>query len=309
MMFLGLLAACTTLLSWSVGTLTFLKASRLMDPGLMNRARLGLAVIVTFIIACVTAQLWPWELVAKTSGTSWVWLGLSGLVGLAIGDLFGFTSLRILGARRQSVIGTTAPAAAAIIGLVVLGEDLSISDVAGTGLTISGVMVAMNTPDEREEVHSEGFGSYSVGILLAIGGAVCQGAGLVLAKKGMQGHGADIAPIHATFLRMIVGFLATYVIDVVRRAPHRPLREAFTHKEARSAMVLGTFFGPIVGVTMSLIAAKNLEVAVAQTIFSLVPFVVMLIMRVFYAQQIPARSIVGAIISVIGVVILVVGMP
>ena len=275
----------------------------------MNRARLGIAVIVTFVIACGTAGMLPWDLVTSTPLIAWIWLGLSGLVGLAIGDLFGFTSLRILGARRQSVIGTTAPAASAIVGLVLLGEELTLTDSVGIALTIFGVMVAMNTPDERQEVHSEGFGSYSLGILLAIGGAICQGAGLVLAKKGMQGQGADIAPFHATFLRMIVGFAATYLLDVIRRAPHRPLREAFTNEEARTAMFLGTFFGPIVGVTMSLIAAKNLDVAVAQTIFSLVPFVVMLIMRVFYGQRIPVRSIVGAIISVIGVVLLVVGMP
>jgi len=275
----------------------------------MNRARLGVAVIVTFIIACVTAGMLPWTLVMSTPLTAWIWLGLSGLVGLAIGDLFGFTSLRILGARRQSVIGTTAPAASAIVGLALLGEELTLTDTVGIALTIFGVMVAMNTSDEREEVHSEGFGSYSVGILLAIGGAICQGAGLVLAKKGMLVQEADIAPFHATFLRMIVGFAATYLLDVIRRAPHRPLREAFTNEEARTAMFLGTFFGPIVGVTMSLIAAKNLDVAVAQTIFSLVPFVVMLIMRVFYGQRIPVRSIVGAVISVIGVIVLVVGMP
>lgn len=308
-MFLGLIAASTTLISWSFGTLTFLKASRLMDPGLLNRARLGLAVIVTFGIACIAAGCWPWELIASTPQSAWIWLGFSGLVGLAIGDLFGFTSLRILGARRQSVIGTTAPAASAIVGLAMLGETLSISDILGIALSIAGVMYAMNNPDEREQVHSEGFGSYSLGILLAIGGAICQGAGLVLAKKGMQGPGASIAPFHATFLRMIVGFSATYVLDVVRRAPHRPLRQAFADKEARTAMFLGTLFGPIVGVTLSLVAAKNLDVAVAQTIFSLVPFVVMLIMRVGYGQSIPTRSIIGAVISVIGVVILVIGTP
>ncbi|MBU3679542.1 MAG: DMT family transporter [Candidatus Kapabacteria bacterium] len=308
-MLIGLLAASTTLVSWSFGTLSFLKASRLMDPGLLNRARLGLAVIVTLTIACIMSGYWPWDLAAQTPASAWLWLGLSGLVGLAIGDLFGFTSLRILGARRQSVIGTTAPAASAVVGLVLLREALSLSDILGIALSIAGVMYAMNNPDEREQVHSEGFGSYSIGILLAIGGAVCQGAGLVLAKKGMQGQGASIAPFHATFLRMIVGFSATYLLDVVRRAPHRPIRQAFSDKEARTAMFLGTLFGPIIGVTLSLVAAKNLEVAVAQTIFSLVPFVVMLIMRVGYGQRIPMRSIIGAIISVIGVVILVVGTP
>jgi len=41
----------------------------------------------------------------------------------------------------------------------------------------------------------------------------------------------------------------------------------------------------------------------------LVPFVVMAIMRLFYRQPIPARSIIGAVISVSGVVLLVTGTP
>ena len=306
-MLLGLLAATTTLVSWSFGTLSFLKASRLMDPGLLNRARLGLAVIATLTIACVAAGTSPWSLLASTTSGSWLWLGLSGFIGLTIGDLFGFTSLRILGARRQSVIGTTAPAASAVVALALLGETLSLTDIIGIALSIAGVMYAMNTSQERDEVHSEGFGSYSLGVLLAIGGAICQGAGLVLAKKGMTGANASIAPFHATFLRMIVGFSATYLVDVLRRAPHRPLKDAFADPTARSAMFVGTLYGPIIGVTLSLVAARSLDVAVAQTILSLVPFVVMAIMRLFYRQPIPARSIVGAVISVSGVVLLVTG--
>lgn len=308
-MFIGLLAASATLVSWSIGTLAFLRASRLMDPGLLNRARLGVAVVITLTIASVLAGQSPWTLILSTPNDAWLWLGLSGFVGLTIGDLFGFTSLRILGARRQSVIGTTAPAASAVVALAMLGETLLVTDVIGITLSIAGVMYAMNTPQEREEVHNEGFGSYSLGVLLAIGGAICQGAGLVLAKKGMTGANASIAPFHATFLRMIVGFLATYAVDVLRRAPHRPLKEAYANPEARTAMFTGTLFGPIIGVTMSLVAARILDVAVAQTIFSLVPFVVMAIMRVVYRQPIPMRSILGAVISVAGVILLVTGAP
>ncbi|MBU3698496.1 MAG: DMT family transporter [Candidatus Kapabacteria bacterium] len=306
-MLLGLLAASTTLVSWSFGTLSFLKASRLMDPGLLNRARLGLAVMATITIACIATGMMPWTLLGSTTSGSWLWLGLSGFIGLTVGDLFGFTSLRILGARRQSVIGTTAPVASALFGFALLGEQMTLTDAAGMMLSIGGVMYAMNSDKERQEVATEGFGSYTLGILLAIGGAACQGAGLVLAKLGMTGQNAAITPFHATFLRMIVGFGATYVVDVLRRAPHRPLKDAFAKPEARSAMLMGTVFGPVIGVTMSLVAARNLDVAVAQTIMSMVPFVVMAIMRIGYSQPVPFRSLVGAIISVAGVILLITG--
>jgi drug/metabolite transporter (DMT)-like permease len=304
-MVIGFLAACGTLLSWSFGTMSFLKASRRIDPGLLNRTRLLLAVGATFVLACATVPAWPWDLVRHGGVNQWLWLGVSGIVGLTIGDLFGFTSLRILGARRQSVVSTVAPAATAVAGFFLLDERLSLLRLAGMGLSIAGVMYAMGSAEERSDVHREGFGSYTAGIALAIGGAVCQGAGLVLAKIGLQADGGNVAPFHATFMRMSVGFAATYVLDVIRRAPHRPLREAFTDAEGTRAMAAGTFFGPITGVTLSLIAASHLPTAIAQTIFSLVPFVVMAIATIVHREPLRIRSVIGAVVAVAGIVILV----
>lgn len=306
-MLLGFLAATGTLLSWSVGTYAFLRASRIIDPGLLNRARLLLAVWVTLALGSITAGIWPWSLVISTPMQSWIWLGLSGVVGLSIGDLFGFTSLRILGARRQSVIGTLAPAAAAGAALFLLDEHISLIDITGITITLLGVIVATYSPEEQHDVALEGYGTFTAGVLLAVGGAVCQGVGLVLAKKGMMSADNQplIAPFHATFVRMCIGFAATYLLDIIRRARHIPLRQAFAESSSRNAMFLGVVSGPVIGVTLSLLAAQKLPAAIAQTIFSLVPFVVMIIARLVYREPLRMRAVVGAVISVVGVLILV----
>ena len=303
-MLLGFIAAFTTLFSWSFGTLVFFRASRSIDPGLLNRTRLLLAVGATAVLCCVIQGWWPWYIVTRSSLDQWIWLGLSGVIGLTIGDHLGFTSLRILGARRQSIIGTIAPAAAAVVGFVVLSETLTVMDIIGMVLSIGGVMYAMNSTQERHEVQTEGFGSFTLGIVLALGGAVCQGAGLVVAKIGLQSGSGDITPFHATFMRMSVGFVGTYVFDILRRAPHRPLREAFVDRPAARAMYLGVLFGPIIGVTCSLIAARNLNVAIAQTIMSMVPFVVIASAAITQRTALPWRSVVGAVLAVTGVVLL-----
>jgi drug/metabolite transporter (DMT)-like permease len=306
-MLLGFLAATGTLLSWSVGTFAFLRASRIIDPGLLNRARLLLAVWATLVLASITTAMWPWTVIVSTSFHAWFWLGLSGVVGLTIGDLFGFTSLRILGARRQSVIGTLAPAAAAAAGVMLLDEHISFIDIVGITVTLVGVIVATYSPQEQQDVAKEGYGSFTLGVLMAIGGAICQGVGLVLAKNGMmsESHQPLIQPFHATFLRMSVGFAATYVLDILRRAPHRPLGEAFSESSSRNSMFLGALSGPVIGVTLSLLAAQHLPAAIAQTIFSLVPFVVMIIARLVYKEPLRTRAVIGALISVVGVLILV----
>lgn len=302
----GILAAVGTLLSWSVGTLAFTRASRRIDPGLLNKARLLIAVVGTGLIATVSTWMLPWQLILSPSATAWMWLALSGIVGLTIGDFFGFTSLMILGARRQSVVGTVAPIFALIGGWALLDERLTWLSLLATLLTIGGVMWSMSSVEERNAVHKEGYGSFTKGMLMAIGGAACQGFGLVLAKMGMQSgiDGGQITAFHAAFMRMVAGFASIYLFDILRRAPAVRLRDAFANAPALRPMLLGAVSGPIFGVSMSLYAANRLGAGLAQTIFSLVPFVVMGIAAVVDRERLRLRVVLGAIIAIAGVILL-----
>jgi len=302
----GILAAVGTLLSWSVGTLAFTRASRRIDPGLLNKARLLIAVVGTGLIATVSTWMLPWQLILSPSATAWMWLALSGIVGLTIGDFFGFTSLMILGARRQSVVGTVAPIFALIGGWALLDERLTWLSLLATLLTIGGVMWSMSSVEERNAVHKEGYGSFAKGMLMAIGGAACQGFGLVLAKMGMQSgiDGGQITAFHAAFMRMVAGFASIYLFDILRRAPAVRLRDAFANAPALRPMLLGAVSGPIFGVSMSLYAANRLGAGLAQTIFSLVPFVVMGIAAVVDRERLRLRVVMGAIIAIAGVILL-----
>ena len=302
----GILAAVGTLLSWSVGTLAFTRASRRIDPGLLNKARLLIAVVGTGLIATVSTWMLPWQLILSPSATAWMWLALSGIVGLTIGDFFGFTSLMILGARRQSVVGTVAPIFALIGGWALLDEGLTWLSLLATLLTIGGVMWSMSSVEERNAVHKEGYGSFTKGMLMAIGGAACQGFGLVLAKMGMQSgiDGGQITAFHAAFMRMVAGFASIYLFDILRRAPAVRLRDAFANAPALRPMLLGAVSGPIFGVSMSLYAANRLGAGLAQTIFSLVPFVVMGIAAVVDRERLRLRVVLGAIIAIAGVILL-----
>lgn len=300
---MGYLFAITTLLSWSVGTFFFATAARKIDAGLLNKTRLFLAAVATAILVWVTSSVMIWEIITLPTVQQWMWLGLSGLVGLTIGDLFGFTSLKILGARRQSVISTASPAAAALIGWILLAETLSVLAILGMLVTIGGVMFALSSDSEQADVHAEGYGSYSAGILLGIGGAVCQGLGIVFAKKAFL-SGQPLQPMHATFMRMSTAFLLTYLVDAFRRAPNLKMKSTLENKTGFRAMLMGVLLGPIIGVTASLAAVKHINVAIAQTIFSLSPFLVITIARIAHKEPIRLRSVLGAVIAVLGVIML-----
>ncbi|MFN6082262.1 MAG: EamA family transporter, partial [Bacteroidota bacterium] len=70
-------------------------------------------------------------------------------------------------------------------------------------------------------------------------------------------------------------------------------------------VLIGTVFGPVIGVSMSLLAASIIEVSLAQTIFSLLPITVMLAAVLSGREKLELSSFIAAIISVGGVFILV----
>jgi len=63
--------------------------------------------------------------------------------------------------------------------------------------------------------------------------------------------------------------------------------------------------GPVTGVTLSLFAIQKLEVAVAQTIFALLPLFVLPINYLFYKEKITFQSIFACLIALTGVVLLI----
>ena len=85
--FIGEFAALGTALMFAFGSTLFTISGRDLGANLMNRTRLLLAVI--FVIGM------HWLMVGNPllmdAGTGrWFWLGLSGLIGLALGDALLF---------------------------------------------------------------------------------------------------------------------------------------------------------------------------------------------------------------------------
>jgi drug/metabolite transporter (DMT)-like permease len=68
---------------------------------------------------------------------------------------------------------------------------------------------------------------------------------------------------------------------------------------------MGTLFGPVGGVTLSLYAVQLLPAAVAQTIFSLMPGFAIFNARFFLKEPITLNSLMGAFVAIAGVILLV----
>jgi drug/metabolite transporter (DMT)-like permease len=307
---LGESVALGTTLSWSIGIFPFTEAARRMGPNQVNHIRLVFAVIFLTTLSLIFLPVSFTGLFTSPLPQHWLWFGLSGVIGLALGDYFGFTSFAVLGPRIGSIFSTLAPAAALFAGYFVIGERINIIGIAGILITIGGVIWLTLTRSAKSAMQDHEHGKVGTGILFGILSAVCQGVGVVLANKGFQSQidHHDLAPFQATWIRMICATSIIWVITLSQGKLKTITEPAFGNKNKGLIYTLGgTIFGPVIGVSLSMYSVSLLhdKPSVAQTIFSLMPVVVLPLSWLFYKEKITLKSVLGAFVAIAGVVILI----
>ncbi|UCG61353.1 MAG: DMT family transporter [Candidatus Zixiibacteriota bacterium] len=306
MEFTGELAALTTALCWSFTSMFFTQAGRLIGSFKVNNIRLIFAVSIYCVaLLATTGQILPDDITVQHI----FWLGLSGVVGLVIGDSALFKSQVMIGPRLAMLLHSSAPVMATIIAWIFLREVLSVIDVLGISITVTGIswVVAERRYRANNYVahgHPDA-GSLAKGVALALLGAFGQAAGLVVAKYGMLNVGAPVEPMPASFIRMAVSMICIWAYTVFcGKAPETIA--AARNLKALGLSLSGAITGPFLGVWMSLVAVKYIEAGIAATLNATTPIWIIPLVIIIYKEKVSIRALLGAIVAVAGVALLMV---
>jgi drug/metabolite transporter (DMT)-like permease len=277
---------------WAITALMFESAGRRLGSMVVNQLRLVMAV---FFLAAFCAIYRGLPLPTDAGAHQWIWLTLSGWLGFNFGDLCLFRAFVVLGSRLSVLMMSLVPPITALLGWAVLGETLRPMDLLGMAMTVSGVIwVVLERPKQPHALHP----SVS-GILLGLGGALGQAGGLVLSKLGM----GDYDPFAATQIRIFAGIFGFLIVFTASRWWPRVPR-ALRDRRGVGYTAVGAFFGPFVGVSLSLLAIQLAKTGVAATIMSLTPVLILPLTIYFRGQHVSARAAFGAIMAVAGTAVL-----
>ena len=289
----GELAALMTACMWAGSAMFFSRASQAIGSFLVTQIRLPFAVVVLLLV--VLASSGSSSLTGISIRSLWL-LSASGLIGLTFGDITLFRSYLYLGPRRTSLVMSTTPIWAALLGAMLLDEPVSQRVWFGMLITLAGIWLALSS---RTQTRSKLIDKKWVGVLLALMGAWGQALGLVLAKEGM----GDISPIVATLVRMVAALLGgVFIISVTRS--WKKTAKAFQHKRGMKFTLLGTVVGPVVGVSLSLYAIQNASVALSACLMAMAPIVIIPLAIKFDGEKIGLMGVVGTLVAFSGVVVL-----
>ena len=293
MPFLGELAALLTAALWSVSALVFAAASARAGSVQVNVTRLLLAVVyLAVLIPLLGADI-------NLSGTQLLYLAISGVIGLTLGDTFLFRAFQEIGARLSMLMMSLAPAIAAVIAYVFLGESLSVAGVVGIAVTLAGIALVVLGRQPSEDARYTLTGR---GLAAALIGAAGQGVGLIFAK--MAFNEGEVNGFVATFVRIVASLVPLLPMTMASGRLVTPWR--FWKEDSRAAWLtaLGSVIGPFLGISLSLIAVAHTKVGIAATIMATVPILMLPLSHFVHRERLSWRAVGGAVVAVGGVGVL-----
>lgn len=302
---LGEIISLVVAISWTVTALFADKASHRLGSMTANVIRLVLAS------AFLAAILWvgvghPYPVYAD--GKAWAWLAASALVGYVFGDYCLFNCYLSIGARFGQLFMTLAPPMAAMAGWAILGESLSWKSILAMAVTLCGIAISILS---RGGDHHVRLTLPLKGILLGLGAGLGQGVGLVLSKVGLEHYAAAVPadapaamdtllPFASTMIRAVVGGAGFLALMALQRKT-QDLRAAAHDRKGLGYALIMTLFGPVFGVSLSLMAVRYTSAGIASTLMALTPVFILIPYAFIYHQRINAREVLGVVVSMTGV--------
>lgn len=291
MPYIGELASVLTAFCWSTNSVCFTIAGRRVGSSTVNAARLWIALGAMLLLhLAVSGHPLP-----HAEGWRLGYLGVSGLIGFALGDAVLFEAFVLLGPRLAMLIMTLWPVFAALLAWAFLGQTMSLPRILAMAATLGGIALVVG--DHASAADGGKPRKLTLGILLTLGGALGQAIGFLLSKYGLAGN---YSPISANLIRVAAGTLAISLWLLFRGH----LLENFLRLRDRRASALiglGALSGPVLGVVLSLYAIGHARyLGVASTLMSLSPVILLPVSVFAFKERVTALAIIGTIITLAG---------
>ncbi|NOZ54001.1 MAG: DMT family transporter [Gammaproteobacteria bacterium] len=278
-------AALASALLWAMSAMLFQQVGRHVSASAMNLFK-GIVAIL-----CMGVLLLP-SGIAEMGISSAVYLALSGLVGICLGDTLYFLTINRLGARLTLLISSLIPVVTALFAALLLGERIDAVAWLGLFLTITGVTFVL----WERTVGSPGFMQWRMGLVLGVLFVLANALGIIFTKVGVQ----SLPALDATFIRTVWAVAGLTFWGLACRSLFNwwgPLKDRATFNRLLLASVIGAF----VGTWLSIVALKYTHVAVAVTLNSTSPLFILPIAAWVLKERISVRAVSGALVAVGGI--------
>jgi drug/metabolite transporter (DMT)-like permease len=291
--FRGEIAALFAALFWALASVVYSRVGQRISPIGLNLIKGIIAIFLLLITLLLQGKTFP-----DVSIFTIQLLLLSGLIGIGIGDSAYFATLKDLGARRGLLLETLAPPLTAILAFIFLEERLSIQAWCGILLTILGIAWVIS---ERVSQSSTFETHFWRGIGFGLIAEFCQATGVLLSHFAL--NQTEISPLWSTLIRLIGGTVVLLFYFITRSQNLKLLWTPLKSKKVIGIIFIATFLGTYLGIWLQQTSLKFTAAGIAQALLATSPLFVLPISAAM-GERVSLQAIFGALIAILGVILL-----
>ncbi|MEM6315576.1 MAG: DMT family transporter, partial [Planctomycetota bacterium] len=229
--------------------------------------------------------------------------GVSGALGIGVGDTCYFAALKRIGAARTALLFMASAPITVVLSVVVLGETINAAALLGIALTIAGILWVIAERAPTPDAHLDRK-LIAVGVAFGLAAASLQAVGLVLNRKAFL-LADDTSEVWATALRLASGCAALAIALPLlngRLLNGKPLADA--RRWPWKLIIIGMLLGTFIGLLLQQASVKHAaNTGIAQTLLNTTPLFVLPIAPLI-GERITRRAVLGAVVATVGVSVL-----
>lgn len=287
MEWLGIIAALGSAASWAFATVVFDRLGKLIPAAGMTFFKGLFSLALMIILILFTGGF------DHVSTHDFLFLALSGILGISIGDTLFFRSLQDLGAKVQVLYFMLGQVVTMLLSFMLLGEILSIEEYLGATILLLGIIIVTigKQEDHPNKVR---------GIIGGFASILCFSLSSIMVKVSI----ADVGVPTATFWRMFFSTVSIMFIGFTSRrfiSWYTPLKQAKTLLLFLLNVVVITYGGFL----LSMMAIKHITVSLASVLSATEPVFVLILAYLVNQDRATKRELIGAAITIAGLLIII----
>ena len=221
-------------LCFSTGSLFFTKYSRIYGALKFNTFKAQIALL----FFSLSILFFPLSHFPNSTGI--LYLALSGMLGLAIGDIFIFNAFKVIGPARTLTLFGLRPLMIAILTHLFMGSPFKNEDIYPSIFFIICLLIFASENYQKNK-------SWELsGLLWGLIGVFLDSSGVILTRIVFNANEL-MTTFHANFIRTFFAVIVLMIICLIRYRTFRiiPIKDALEDKKLFFTPILGTFIALI----------------------------------------------------------------
>jgi drug/metabolite transporter (DMT)-like permease len=266
---LGILGTLASSFFWAGAVILFRKSSDYVTAFGVNVGK-NLVGLLCFSVTLVVMGI---PMFPALPATDFLMLVLSGVVGIGLGDLLFMSSLKMLGAGLNAIVGCIYTPLMIVAGVLIFHESISVQLIIGAVLVVSAIIIASSGDMHNRPRH------LFLGIFVATASMLSTLVGAVLYKDLLSRY--DL--FYLTWVRLIAGnaFLIVYYLFHPRRAN---LLQGLQKLHNWTMLGLSGFLGTYLAISAWALGLRNLPASLV-AVFSELTVIVIILMAYFFLRE------------------------